>query len=309
MEEFVALDFETANQYRESACSVGLVKFNEHADIIDTWYSLIKPPSQCNEFMPRNVMIHGIHSRDVINAPTWADIYEDISEFILDRPLVAHNMPFDGSVINKLAQFYHLPAWLNVRHCTLKLSRNLLKNRLDSFGLESVYDFYFPDQEFDHHNAYADAVACGKIFAQLNHEFGQDVISDVTKNGAKSHYLRQLRRDIQSRDIRISRGKHYKMPYIPRKVAFLTGAKVCISGTLSYGSRTQVESLITSLGGTVTRAVNSQTTLLLVCATPDERTYAKIASALQLQKDGAVISIMNEDEFFRGLREVAGEFS
>ena len=42
MNTFAALDFETANQYRSSVCSIGLV-FVENNEIVDTYYQLIKP--------------------------------------------------------------------------------------------------------------------------------------------------------------------------------------------------------------------------------------------------------------------------
>lgn len=42
MNEFAAIDFETANQYRTSVCSVGIVVVRE-GEIIDKFYSLIRP--------------------------------------------------------------------------------------------------------------------------------------------------------------------------------------------------------------------------------------------------------------------------
>ena len=41
---FTTIDFETANQMPQSACSVGLAKFDEEGRVIDKFYSLIKPP-------------------------------------------------------------------------------------------------------------------------------------------------------------------------------------------------------------------------------------------------------------------------
>ena len=48
MNTFAALDFETANQYRSSICSIGLV-FVENNKIVDTYYQLIKP---CPNIIP-----------------------------------------------------------------------------------------------------------------------------------------------------------------------------------------------------------------------------------------------------------------
>lgn len=42
MKDFVAIDFETANQHRSSVCSVGIVVVKD-GEIVDSYYSLIRP--------------------------------------------------------------------------------------------------------------------------------------------------------------------------------------------------------------------------------------------------------------------------
>ena len=42
--QFVAIDFETANNSADSACSIGLVKMDEEGAVIDSFYSLVRPP-------------------------------------------------------------------------------------------------------------------------------------------------------------------------------------------------------------------------------------------------------------------------
>lgn len=53
---YVALDIETANDFRGSICSIGLVKFQD-GTIIDTYYTLINPETSFDTF---NISIHGI---------------------------------------------------------------------------------------------------------------------------------------------------------------------------------------------------------------------------------------------------------
>ena len=48
MNTFYAIDFETANRYRNSACSVGVVRF-ENGKETESRYSLIKPPRFSSE--------------------------------------------------------------------------------------------------------------------------------------------------------------------------------------------------------------------------------------------------------------------
>ena len=61
MNSFVALDFEAANQYRSSVCSIGFV-FVENNEIVDIYYQLIKPAPNFYSYF--NTQIHGISQRD-----------------------------------------------------------------------------------------------------------------------------------------------------------------------------------------------------------------------------------------------------
>jgi DNA polymerase-3 subunit epsilon len=70
---FIAIDFETAKYSRESACSVGLVKF-QHGKVTDTFYSLIRPPVLY--IRPEFTDIHGLTVDDVRDAPSFADLWE-----------------------------------------------------------------------------------------------------------------------------------------------------------------------------------------------------------------------------------------
>lgn len=54
---FVAIDFETANRDKASACSVGFVRVT-NGRIADTASWLIKPP-QGTYFLPEFIEIHG----------------------------------------------------------------------------------------------------------------------------------------------------------------------------------------------------------------------------------------------------------
>ena len=61
MNSFVALDFEAANHYRSSVCSIGFV-FVENNEIVDIYYQLIKPAPNFYSYF--NTQIHGISQRD-----------------------------------------------------------------------------------------------------------------------------------------------------------------------------------------------------------------------------------------------------
>lgn len=54
--DFIAMDFETANRKRASACSLALVVVQQNK-VVDSFYTLINPQMQ---FDAQNIHIHGI---------------------------------------------------------------------------------------------------------------------------------------------------------------------------------------------------------------------------------------------------------
>ena len=70
--DFIAIDFETANSNRHSACEIGIVKV-ENFIITDKKSFLIKPKENYFDWM--NTEIHGINEETVENEPEFDVIY------------------------------------------------------------------------------------------------------------------------------------------------------------------------------------------------------------------------------------------
>lgn len=172
MHPFVAIDFETANPKRGSACSVALVRFDESGRAAGALSTLLRPHDSMGEFHPINRGVHGIGPGDVAAAPQWHQFHPHMLAFVGDLPLVAHNMPFDGKVLDELSGLYRLPLHGGPRLCTLRLARSLLKGELEKMTLPAVYRHCFPRESFTHHRAEDDAMAAGRIFARWQAEHG-----------------------------------------------------------------------------------------------------------------------------------------
>jgi DNA polymerase III epsilon subunit-like protein len=84
---FAAIDFETANRYRDSACAVSVVSVIE--GVVDSVFtSLIRPPTPVFEF----TAIHGISYADVKNSPSFEDIFPALRQLLGSVPFIAaHN--------------------------------------------------------------------------------------------------------------------------------------------------------------------------------------------------------------------------
>ena len=57
MENFAAIDFETANEQRTSVCSVGVVIVRD-GEVVDNYYSLIRPEPEYYTYW--NTRVHGL---------------------------------------------------------------------------------------------------------------------------------------------------------------------------------------------------------------------------------------------------------
>ena len=66
--DFTAIDFETANSYRGSPCSVGLVKVRD-GQIADESGTLIRPPAGFDHFDRFNTSVHNITTEIITDAP------------------------------------------------------------------------------------------------------------------------------------------------------------------------------------------------------------------------------------------------
>ncbi len=157
--DFTAIDFETANGNSASACAVGLVKVRD-GKIVDTYSTLINPPTGWWDFHPGNIRVHGIYPKDVETAPTWPEVLEQMLAFIDGDVLIAHNASFDMGVLRKATEA--VGGTLPELHyaCSLLISRKTY--HLDSYRLNQVA-YAVGHEEFDHHDALADSDACARI--------------------------------------------------------------------------------------------------------------------------------------------------
>lgn len=158
IDSFTAIDFETANAKRWSVCQVGIVKV-ERSKIVHKESLLIQPPG--NEYSPMNISIHRIEPGMTRSKPTFDKIWKQISVFIDNQHVVAHNgFSVDFHCINQSLEYYGMPVPNYHKHCTYKLFGRKLPDLCYQYGID-----------LKHHDALSDAMACAKLF--LIHQQGK----------------------------------------------------------------------------------------------------------------------------------------
>ncbi|MDR2836344.1 MAG: 3'-5' exoribonuclease, partial [Bacteroidales bacterium] len=120
MDNFVAIDFETANECMSSVCSVGVVIVREGI-ILEKIYYLINP--EPDYYLWRNSCVHGLTFADTKNEKVFPFVWEKIAPKIEGLPLVAHNSPFDEGCLKAVHKVYQMnyPDYQFI--CTCKASR------------------------------------------------------------------------------------------------------------------------------------------------------------------------------------------
>ena len=68
MKDFIAIDFETANECHSSVCSIGMVLVRD-GEIINSFYSLIKPEPDYYKWFCQQV--HGLGHEDTDDAEVF----------------------------------------------------------------------------------------------------------------------------------------------------------------------------------------------------------------------------------------------
>ncbi|HOI15933.1 MAG TPA: exonuclease domain-containing protein [Geobacteraceae bacterium] len=173
MEDFVAIDFETANPQRVSACALGYAKVS-NAEIVDARGYLIKPIGGHAPFQSK---IHGIKEEHTFDKPLFGELFPKVED-LFDYPLVAHSL-FDKQVLQALSDHFNLRLVFDYID-TSAIAKERLPN-LKNCKLETcVKHFGLPS--FKHHDAAEDATACARVFLKLQDHSKEPQKLSVTVN-------------------------------------------------------------------------------------------------------------------------------
>jgi len=152
---FVAIDFETADNYPDSACAIGLVRV-ENGRVSRRVRQLFRPPRDHVWY----THIHGLTLEHVQDKPRFAQAWPVLRQVFKGAAfLAAHNAGFDKRVLEACCESAgveppELP-WV----CTVRQARRTLGIR--PANLDNVARIM--GIKLDHHEALSDAEACARI--------------------------------------------------------------------------------------------------------------------------------------------------
>ena len=157
---FVAIDFETADYGRDSACAVGLVRV-EKGRIVERRYQLLRPPRSDFRFSE----FHGITWEMVVNEPTFERAWPQLREIMTGAEFVAaHNAGFDRNVLYACCDVAELARPKQPFLCTVRIARQSLGIRPSNLA-HVCRTLEIP---LNHHHALSDAEACARIVIEAS---------------------------------------------------------------------------------------------------------------------------------------------
>lgn len=296
-----AIDFETANPQRNSACSIGIAIADDDGSI--TCHHFYIRPEPCY-FGGIQMGIHGITPNDVANAPTLPELWPQIWPLIDGALVIAHNAPFDMSVLRaSLAgqggdfSFSYIDTCAMAKDMLPMLSNHKLNNLCDYFNIE-----------LDHHRADSDARATLELFFRLSKFEDYTSLEKIVKTYSDYIYIYDSTQPNNHKKPDAYRIYHNDTPanwneirkYKPAyPLPGIAGKSFCVTGKCLTFERQHLLELISLFGGVPCENVSPFTDFLIIGNTTTKSKWADQHKAEDLQSAGGHIQIINEDDFWK----------
>jgi DNA polymerase-3 subunit epsilon len=299
--DFVAIDFETADQNRNNPCALGIA-FVEKGRVKEVRHWYIKPPCYPN-FNLLNVAISGITPEMVQNAPTFDELWEEILHIFDNKIIAAHNAKFDIGVLISTLNHYNI-ALPNIEYfCSYEMSKQAFRH-LSSHKLNDVC--HHLGIALEHHQADSDCVACAEIILKASEQLNIVSIDDLRN----SSYIRKLdpvsipkksERVVKSNQNLTQSSLVFATQEEVDKITDLKDKVFVFSGNFSQLKDT-LKSLAISKGCIVKDSVSKKIDFL-VCGTQNKKVVGedglsgKEEKVIEINSKGGNIKVLDEEQF------------
>lgn len=297
--DYVAIDFETANNGRDSICSIGLVKVKDKK-VVEKIHTYINPEQPFDSY---NTMIHGIDEDMVGDAPTFKEYWPILKQHIENELLVAHFSSFDMSVLRYSLNAIEEPYPTFQYACSYQISQKIWPE-LINYKLTTLAKYL--GIEFLHHDALEDAYACSEVINKALEASDCHDLIELTKK----FNMRLGKHDGESYIASGNKKKRNDLSLLnTTNEEFDTEhpfyeACIVFTGTLNSMVRKEAAQKVVDLGGACSNGVNKNTSYLVIGDYDLTRfsegfKSSKIVKAEALLTKGQKIEIISENEFVR----------
>lgn len=298
MLDFLVIDLETPNRQNSSICSIGLVTVIDGA-IKDRFYYMVNPQSDFDE---KNIQIHGISESDIINKPTFAEIWQSIIKLFHNTIVVAHNAQFDLLVLEKALTNYNINMASIAYVDTLSIAKST--DNCAKYSLDALCR-YRNIELAHHHNALEDANACAELLIQY-------IVQGINISQYIEKYQKTISEDFKYRYYS-NHSKSSQLNYIfdssfldsiATKEYNQQSKNIVLSGDFKCSSKDLLKKDLESQGFYCSKTVTRKTEILIVGSMGSSlwkngNYGTKIQKAMELINNGVDIQIVMEHDFFK----------
>lgn len=294
--DFVAIDFETANSARGSACAVG-VAVVAGGQVVAEGATLIDPEMEFDGYCSA---VNGLDEAAVKGAPTLPQVWPALTELLDGQLVVAHNASFDMAVMRNAGARYGVTTGPTFEVlCTYRTAKAAWP-ALPSYSLGFVAPLC--GIEFDHHEAGQDARAAARVAVALYQSVGALSLRDGLEElrvvpGRMTPEAYQPCELPMSPGLTSAEGNPDADPNHP-----LYGRSMCFTGSLLSMPRRDAQARIVDVGCTFKNSVGKKLDYLVLgdgdfALFADGHRTGKLNKAMELREAGAPIEIIPERDF------------
>jgi DNA polymerase-3 subunit epsilon len=302
--KFLTIDFESANRFEYSPCSVSIFEFNNNTETL--LYNTLINPGPHILFEDFCVDIHGISEKMVQNAPNIEDVLLKITDIIANNFIFAHNAYYDISKIIEGCNVYNINIPYFEYADSLIISKRAWEG-LPNYRLDTVAEYL--NISFNHHNSEDDAKVCGNILLKAIEKFNVTSIDELLsvsqyskgfyKNNEWIHAYSKYRK---SKQIHTDYQKVNSLTIATSKITEISGKYIVFTGALAI-SRVKAMELCANNGAIPQAGITKKTNYLIVGKDDYGRFKLgnksnKMIKAEELIKEGQDLEIITEEDFF-----------
>lgn len=179
--EFVIVDIETTggNPINGGITEIAALAYKD-GKVIDQFHSLINPERYIPGFITG---LTGIDQDMVENSPTFAEVADELLDFLKGRVFVAHNVNFDYTFIRESFRQVGI-SYDSAKLCTVRLSRKVFPG-LGSYSLGRICEQLQIKIE-NRHRAFGDAEATAILFDKIYSKDALTVHSNLKRNAGET---------------------------------------------------------------------------------------------------------------------------
>ncbi len=289
--DYIAIDFETANENRISACAIGLAFVKDNRLVYMTNF-YIKPPIW-ESFTDYHINLHGITPEKVDYASTFEELWNyELSKYFNNNLIIFHNASMDLSILKQLFEYYMIENY-SIRYLdTMQLAKKTgnptkLSDLVKKLDTEWKYN--------NKHNPQEDAITCACVFGDLVKLYPryENLVGELRdRSVGKKRRKKQLTLKIENENLDCI--KTYSLSKDEVEMIKIKDKGFIFTGTI-LTERNLAQKFIVQNGGVIKSSITSKVDYVIIGANFG---WSKIQKIYELnKKKNCNIKILTDSDF------------